>query len=67
MAKWYDVKYDFPSMDVSDRITCERTIQDWFMENNIDVWYHLRDSVGRMCGFAFEHERDAIMFSLRWL
>lgn len=67
MAKWHDVMYDYPADYIMSRIEYERNIRDWFMENNIEDWYTLRDKQDRMKGYAFEHERDAVMFSLRWL
>ena len=67
MTKWHDVMYDYPVDYALDRILYERNIRNWFMENNIKDWHTLCDEEDRMNGYSFEHERDAIMFSLRWL
>jgi hypothetical protein len=67
MTKWHDVRYDYPVDYALGRIAYGRNIRNWFMENNIKDWHTLCDEEDRMNGYSFEHERDAIMFSLRWL
>jgi len=68
MTEWHAVMYNFPSYDTLTRIEYARNMQTWFKENNIEDWHTLRDEDDNMMiGYAFKHERDAIMFSLRWL
>jgi hypothetical protein len=67
MAKWHDVRYDYPVDYALGRIAYGRNIRNWFMENNIEDWHTLCDEEDRMNGYSFKREQDAVLFALRWL